>query len=79
LLQHLVGQVDYYGGGKQYLVLQYCVRVFARAGYGEYASVPMCGLLASQCGVFRVRFVDAVHGLVHVCFLNFSGNFVAVD
>jgi hypothetical protein len=25
--------------------LQYCVGVFARAGFGEYSSVPMCGML----------------------------------
>jgi hypothetical protein len=53
--------------------------VFVRAGFGECSSVPMCGLLASQYGVFRVRFVDGARGLVHVSFLNFTGNFVAVD
>jgi hypothetical protein len=67
LLQRLVGQVNYYGGGRD-LVLQCCVGVFARAGFGEYSSVPMC--------VFRVRFVDGARGLVHVSFLNFTGNFV---
>jgi hypothetical protein len=39
---------------------------FARAAFGEYSSVQMCGLLTSQYGVFRVRFVDGARGLVYL-------------
>jgi hypothetical protein len=74
LLQRLVGQVGCYGGlGDRDLVFTVlCVGVCTGWVWQMLVGV----LMASQYGVFRVRFVDGARGLVHVWF--FAGEFCGI-